>query len=70
MKEFIIEGGHLLSGEIKISGAKNAALALIPAALLSNKKVKIYNVPNISDIENIKEILRHLNVKMKEQKNI
>lgn len=33
MKEFIIEGGHLLSGEIKISGAKNAALALIPAAL-------------------------------------
>lgn len=68
MKEFIIEGGHLLSGEIKISGAKNAALALIPAALLSNKKVKIYNVPNISDIENIKEILRHLNVKMKETK--
>ena len=69
MKEFIIEGGHLLSGEIKISGAKNAALALIPAALLSNKKVKIYNVPNISDIENIKEILRHLNVKMKETIN-
>lgn len=68
MKEFIIEGGHLLSGEIKISGAKNAALALIPAALLSNKKVKIYNVPNISDIENIKEILRHLNVKMQETK--
>ena len=68
MKEFIIEGGHLLSGEIKISGAKNAALALIPAALLSNKKVKIHNVPNISDIENIKEILRHLNVKMKETK--
>ena len=68
MKEFIIEGGHLLSGKIKISGAKNAALALIPAALLSNKKVKIYNVPNISDIENIKEILRHLNVKMKETK--
>lgn len=68
MKEFIIEGGHKLTGEVKISGAKNAALALIPAALLTNKKVKIYNVPNISDIENIKEILRHLNVKMKEEK--
>ena len=68
MKEFKIEGGHKLTGTIKISGAKNAALALIPAALLTNKKVKIYNVPNISDIENIKEILRHLNVKMKEEK--
>lgn len=66
MKEFIIEGGHKLTGEVKISGAKNAALALIPAALLSKKKVKIYNVPNISDIDNIKEILKHLNVKMKE----
>lgn len=68
MKKFIIEGGHKLTGEVKISGAKNAALALIPAALLTNQKVKIYNVPNISDIENIKEILRHLNVKMKEEK--
>lgn len=66
MKEFKIEGGNKLTGTIKISGAKNAALALIPAALLTKKKVKIYNVPNISDIENIKEILKHLNVKMKE----
>lgn len=66
MKEFRIEGGHRLSGTVRISGAKNAALALIPAALLSKKKVKIYNVPNISDIENIKEILRHLNVKLNE----
>lgn len=66
MKEFRIEGGHHLTGTVRISGAKNAALALIPAALLSKKKVKIYNVPNISDIENIKEILRHLNVKINE----
>jgi len=68
MKQFKIEGGHILSGTVKISGAKNAALALIPAALLSKKKVKIYNVPNISDIDNIKAILKHLNVKMKEEK--
>ena len=66
MKEFRIEGGHHLTGTVRISGAKNAALALIPAALLSQKKVKIYNVPNISDIENIKEILRHLNVRINE----
>jgi len=68
MKQFKIEGGHRLSGTVKISGAKNAALALIPAVLLSNKKVKIYNVPNISDIDNIKEILKHLNVKITEEK--
>ena len=69
MKEFKIEGGNKLTGTIKISGAKNSALALIPAALLSKKKVKIYNVPNISDIENIKDILRHLNVVLKEENN-
>ena len=62
MKEFRIEGGHHLTGTVRISGAKNAALALIPAALLSKKKVKIYNVPNISDIENIKEIFKMLNI--------
>lgn len=68
MRQFKIEGGHILSGTVRISGAKNAALALIPAVLLSQKKVKIYNVPNISDIDNIKAILKHLNVKMKEEK--
>ncbi len=42
-----IEGGHKLSGEVTISGAKNAALAIIAATLLSDKDVILKNVPNV-----------------------
>ena len=55
MKRIKIEGGHNLTGSIKISGAKNSAVALIPASLLSDGIVKIDNVPNISDIEALDE---------------
>jgi len=61
MKQIKIEGGHLLEGNIKISGAKNSAVALIPASLLSDGVVKIDNVPNISDIDALNEILTYLN---------
>lgn len=64
MKQIKIKGGIELSGEIKISGAKNSAVALIPAALLSNGITVIDNVPNISDIESLIEILEFLNVKV------
>ncbi len=64
MKQIIIEGGHELSGEIVISGAKNAAVALIPAALLSDGIVTIDNVPNISDITVLIEILEYLGAKV------
>ena len=47
MKQITIIGGNKLEGEIKISGAKNSAVALIPASLLSDGQVKIDNVPNI-----------------------
>ena len=47
MKQIKIKGGKELTGEIKISGAKNSAVALIPAALLSNEITVIDNVPNI-----------------------
>ena len=60
MKQLIIEGGHELSGTIPISGAKNSAVALIPAAILSDEVVTIENVPNISDIDALKEILEYL----------
>ena len=60
MKQIIIEGGRTLTGEVKISGAKNSAVALLPAALLTTEMVEIKNVPNISDIEAIKEILVYL----------
>ena len=60
MKQIIIEGGHTLKGAIKISGAKNSAVALIPASLLSDGKVKIDNIPRISDIDALNEILEYL----------
>jgi UDP-N-acetylglucosamine 1-carboxyvinyltransferase len=57
MNTMIIEGDKNLSGEIKISGAKNSAVALVPAALLSDEGAVIENVPNISDIRALKDIL-------------
>ena len=60
MKQISIEGGHILEGTIKISGAKNSAVALIPASLLSDGKVTIDNIPNISDIDALNEILEYL----------
>lgn len=60
MKKIIIEGGHPLTGTIKISGAKNSAVALVPASLLADSKVTIDNVPNISDIKALNEILEYL----------
>jgi len=64
MKQIVIEGKHELSGEIIISGAKNSAVALIPAALLSDGVVVIDNVPNISDIDVLIEILEYLGAKV------
>lgn len=63
MKQIIINGKKELSGEIAIGGAKNSAVALIPASLLSSGKCKIYKVPNISDKDALFEILEVLNVK-------
>jgi len=60
MEKLIIEGNKTLIGEVTISGAKNSALALIPAALLVNGITTIDNVPNISDIKNICEILNEI----------
>ena len=60
MKQLKIIGGKKLTGSINISGAKNSAVALVPAALLSDEEVIIDNIPNISDIEALKEILTYL----------
>ena len=61
MKRIKIVGGHTLTGTIDISGAKNSAVALIPAAILSDENVIIDNIPNISDIDALEEILLYLN---------
>ena len=60
MKRIKIEGERVLEGTIKISGAKNAAVALVPASLLCDEPVEIDNIPNISDIDDLEEILVHL----------
>lgn len=67
MKRIKIEGGRTLSGTINISGAKNSAVALIPAAILSDEKVVIDNIPNISDIDALEEILLYLNADIKRE---
>lgn len=63
MKQIKIKGKNKLTGTIRISGAKNAAVALIPAAILSDEEVTICNVPEISDINSLEEILKYLGVK-------
>ena len=64
MPRIKVEGGHKLSGEINVSGAKNSAVALIPAAILCDEEVVINNVPNISDIDDLENILLHLNARI------
>ena len=53
MKILEITGGEKLSGTIRISGAKNSAVALIPAAILADEKVTICNIPEITDTDNL-----------------
>lgn len=69
MTKIKIEGGHKLTGEIQVSGAKNSAVALIPAAILCDEEVKITNVPNISDVNSLEEILNYLNAKIIREEN-
>ncbi|MBU0473201.1 MAG: UDP-N-acetylglucosamine 1-carboxyvinyltransferase [Bacteroidetes bacterium] len=62
MDKFVIEGGHKLSGRVKISGAKNSALALMPAVLLNNGINKFENIPEVNDIFTMIKLLKHLGV--------
>lgn len=61
MKRIVIQGGNTLSGTIPITGAKNSAVALIPASILCDEQTSIYNVPNISDRDALIDILNYLN---------
>ncbi|HCJ52377.1 MAG: UDP-N-acetylglucosamine 1-carboxyvinyltransferase [Candidatus Kerfeldbacteria bacterium RIFCSPLOWO2_01_FULL_48_11] len=60
MDRFLIQGGASLEGEVVVSGAKNAALKLLAAALLTKERCSIHNVPNIADVRTMLEILRKL----------
>lgn len=64
MSTYIIEGGHRLSGSIKPQGAKNEALEVICATLLTSEPVTIHNVPNILDVINLINLLKAMRVKV------
>ena len=65
MAAFVIEGGHPLSGTITPQGAKNEALQVICATLLTSEEVTIHNIPNIRDVNNLIQLLRDIGVKVK-----
>ncbi len=65
MDKFVITGGRRLTGEVLISGAKNAAVAIIPAAILSDGVCRIENIPNITDVSSIIHILKDMGAKVR-----
>ena len=69
MQKIVIQGGNTLSGIIPISGAKNSAVALIPAAILCDEETTIYSVPEISDRDNLIKIIEKLNGKVQLDKD-
>ena len=69
MSKFIIEGGHRLSGEITPQGAKNEALQVISAVLLTDEEVVIENIPDILDIRNLISLLIDMGVKVERLNN-
>ncbi len=65
MTKYIVQGGQPLFGEVRISGAKNAAVAIIPAALLVDGVCRIENIPQISDVTALLKILEQLGAKIR-----
>lgn len=65
MEKFFIEGPSRLEGEVVISGAKNAAVAIIPAVLLAEEPCVLENIPNINDVNISLQILQELGAKIK-----
>ena len=65
MENFVVKGGNQLFGEVNISGAKNAAVAIITAAILAGDVVRIENIPQISDVRLIIDILADMGAKVK-----
>ncbi|MEK7146036.1 MAG: UDP-N-acetylglucosamine 1-carboxyvinyltransferase, partial [Patescibacteria group bacterium] len=60
MPQFVVQGGHELKGEVKISGSKNAALPILAATLLAEGKSTLHNVPDISDVHTFLSIMESL----------
>ncbi|GLO67687.1 UDP-N-acetylglucosamine 1-carboxyvinyltransferase [Oceanobacillus kimchii] len=60
MQKLLIEGGHDLNGQVRISGAKNSAVALLPAAILADSAVTIEGLPEISDVDTLGDLLEEI----------
>lgn len=69
MEQLCIQGGNRLRGNVTISGAKNSAVALIPAAILGSKPIIIENLPDIKDVIIYQQILEQLNATVSQNKN-
>ncbi len=65
LEKFVVNGGNKLFGEVTVSGAKNAAVAIIPAVILCDEPCRIENIPNISDVTLIATILQDLGAVVK-----
>ena len=65
MDKFVINGGHKLTGEVDISGAKNSVVAILPATLLARGVCRIENIPNISDVTAMLGMLEAMGAKIK-----
>ena len=70
MDKMIIEGGRPLKGTVRVSGAKNAALPILAACLLSGGAHRLYNVPHLRDIETIKKIMAKLGVSFRQGEEV
>ena len=64
MEQYIMKGGNPLVGEVTISGAKNAALGILAAAIMTDDDVVIDNLPDVSDINALLEAINHLGAKV------
>mgnify|MGYP001149853218 FL=1 len=62
MDKFLITGGVKLDGEVRISGAKNAALPLLAATILADSPITITNVPNLKDVNTLVKLIGGLGV--------
>ena len=70
MDQIEIIGGNPVSGEIKISGSKNASLPILASSLLTNEPLKLYNIPDLSDVNSMIKLLKSLNVEAEFNNNI
>lgn len=69
MSKFLIKGGNILSGEISVKGAKNSALKIIPASILSDDKITISNLPDIEDVNKSLNLLEKIGASIKKSNN-